>query len=57
MPIICSRCGRDLDEIWQDNMSNNNEPLCEDCYYEMQISDREFYEMYEDTYNSEDCSM
>ena len=57
MPIICSRCGRDLDEIWQDNMSLTDEPLCEDCYYEMQMSDKEFYEMYEASYNSEDGNM
>lgn len=57
MPLICRRCGRDLDEIWSDNMSDNNEPLCEDCYYEMQMSDREFYELYEATYSLEDGSM
>ena len=34
MKIICSVCGRDLNEIWQDNMSSNsNRVLCEDCYY------------------------
>lgn len=32
MKLLCDCCGRDLDEIWQDNMSH--EPgvvLCEDC--------------------------
>lgn len=29
--IICSACGRDLDEIGQDNMGLD-EPLCEDCF-------------------------
>lgn len=33
MPLICRCCGRDLNAIWQDNMSNNSQPLCEDCYY------------------------
>lgn len=27
--IICSECGRDIDEIGQDNMSCTSEPLCE----------------------------
>ena len=31
--LICRCCGRDLNEIWQDNMSTNSQPLCEDCYY------------------------
>lgn len=30
--IRCSACGRDLDEIGQDNMSYTREPLCEDCW-------------------------
>lgn len=29
--IICSACGRDLDEIGQDNMGLDD-PLCEDCF-------------------------
>ena len=30
----CSRCGRDLNAIGQDNMSHiSGMPLCEDCYY------------------------
>lgn len=33
MPLICRCCGRDLNSIWQDNMSDNSRPLCEDCYY------------------------
>lgn len=33
MPIICRCCGRDIDAIGQDNMSENYQPLCEDCYY------------------------
>lgn len=31
--IICSACGRDLDEIGQCNMSCTREPLCEDCWH------------------------
>lgn len=31
--IICSACGRDLDEIGQCNMSYTREPLCEDCWH------------------------
>lgn len=34
--IICKSCGRDLDEIGQDNMSCTCEPLCEDCWNESQ---------------------
>lgn len=34
--IICSECGRDIDEIGQDNMSCTSEPLCEDCWKEEQ---------------------
>ena len=34
MKLICSKCGRDLNEIWQDNMSYiDGVVLCEDCYY------------------------
>ena len=30
--LICTRCGRDLNAIGQDNMSfEPNSPLCEDC--------------------------
>ena len=31
----CEICGRDLDEIWQDNMADGEtyQVLCEDCYY------------------------
>ena len=29
--LICSKCGRDIDAIGQDNVSYNNSPLCEDC--------------------------
>ena len=36
MGIICESCGRDLDEIGQDNMSCTSEPLCEDCWNERQ---------------------
>ena len=32
MSLICSKCGRDLNEIWQDNMSPvPGLVLCEDC--------------------------
>lgn len=32
MSLICSKCGRDLNEIWQDNMSSvPGLVLCEDC--------------------------
>ena len=32
MKIQCSVCHRDLNEIYQDNMSDeSNRPLCEDC--------------------------
>lgn len=34
--IRCKECGRDLDEIGQDNMSRTSEPLCEDCWNERQ---------------------
>lgn len=34
--IICSECGRDIDEIGQDNMSCTSEPLCEDCWNDQQ---------------------
>jgi hypothetical protein len=31
--IICAYCGRDIDEIGQDNMSSTiGRPMCEDCY-------------------------
>lgn len=33
MRLICSCCGRDINAINQDNMSHNEYPLCEDCYY------------------------
>lgn len=33
MKIICSECGRDINALGQDNMSETMEPLCEDCYY------------------------
>ena len=36
--IRCSACGRDLDEIGQDNMSYTREPLCEDCWREDQAA-------------------
>lgn len=29
--IICSICKRDINEIGQDNMSYDMNPLCEDC--------------------------
>ena len=33
MRLICSVCGRDLNKIWQDNMSSRlGFVLCEDCY-------------------------
>lgn len=31
MKLICRQCGRDLNEIWQDNMAYSGAPLCEDC--------------------------
>lgn len=34
--IRCKECGRDLDEIGQDNMSCTGEPLCEDCWNDSQ---------------------
>ena len=34
--IRCKECGRDLDEIGQDNMSCTSEPLCEDCWNDSQ---------------------
>ena len=36
VPIYCSRCGKELDESWEDNMSYNYEPLCEECYCEIE---------------------
>lgn len=33
MKLICSYCGKDLNEIWQDNMSENiGTVICEDCF-------------------------
>ena len=33
MKLICSVCGRDLNMIFQDNMSYLcGKPLCEDCF-------------------------
>jgi len=33
MKMKCIYCGRDLDKIGQDNMSEiPNEPICEDCF-------------------------
>lgn len=34
--IRCKECGRDLDEIGQDNMSRTSEPLCVDCWNDSQ---------------------
>ena len=32
MHLYCSCCGRDLNAIYQDNISDNpHKPLCEDC--------------------------
>lgn len=31
MSVICSRCGRDIDAIGQDNVSYTRSPICEDC--------------------------
>ena len=31
MAIICRKCGEDIDEKGQDNMSYCDAPLCEDC--------------------------
>lgn len=31
--LICVHCGRDINAIWQDNMSEiPGSPMCEDCY-------------------------
>jgi len=39
--LICVRCGRNINEIGQDNMSNlSGSPICEDCYDE--VNDYEF---------------
>lgn len=38
MKIICSKCGRDINALGQDNMSYTMEPLCEDCYYYLKNS-------------------
>ena len=41
MTLICSYCGRDIDAIGQDNMSDDLEHnMCEDCWLERQS--REF---------------
>ena len=32
MSLICSRCGKEIDNAWQDNMLNDYMPLYEDCY-------------------------
>lgn len=29
--IICNSCGRDINQIGQDNVSYTSSPLCEDC--------------------------
>ena len=39
--LICSCCGRDINALGQDNMSYNNYPLCEDCYYGEQEYERQ----------------
>lgn len=32
MRLICVSCGRDIDELGQDNMSDvPGKPICEDC--------------------------
>ena len=36
--IFCSECGRDIDEMFQDNMSYTTEPLCEDCWRDLKAS-------------------
>ena len=50
MPLICSRCGKEIDSAWQDNMSNDYMPLCEDCYNyveeEVTNYNRQFLEEY-----------
>ena len=31
--LKCVHCGRDIDSIYQDNMSDQpNRPVCEDCF-------------------------
>ncbi|MBX9035057.1 hypothetical protein [Gordonibacter massiliensis (ex Traore et al. 2017)] len=37
--IFCSECGRDIDEIFQDNMSYTTDPLCEDCWCDLKASE------------------
>lgn len=32
--MTCTECGRDIDQIGQDNMScTPGRPICEDCYF------------------------
>lgn len=39
MKLICGYCGRDINEIGQDNMSYNDMPMCEDCDSSMNDDD------------------
>lgn len=50
--MICEICGRDLNNIWQDNMADggNYNVLCEDCYRE-HILDEEVPIRVEEEYN------
>lgn len=52
----CIYCGRDIDDIGQDNMSYElDKPICEDCYYRLHIDeetqeDAEWYPYYYEEY-------
>ena len=40
--IICKHCGRDIDEIGQDNVSSEpNYPICEECNRLLEEADME----------------
>lgn len=43
MKLICSCCGRDINALGQDNMSCNEYPLCEDCYYDDENGFKDVY--------------
>lgn len=48
MRLICNSCGRDLNEIYQDNMSCTiGSVLCEDCAgYPQEVTDTTFWRDY-----------
>lgn len=54
--IICRQCGRDINAIGQDNMSSNENPLCEDCFNEEGL-DKYAHNTWLDMRCPNDCSL